>query len=287
MGRVFSLEQVRNHVDHVPTLDDFEHGLGCLKSAVIAEIDRGFVSGAIVYGSAALRAYGIRSDIDCLITPHVHNAESMNAVQRILKNSNPTGRLDISAIVHPVARLQSGHHEIDRYFGDHLRGPSRIVYGKDPVEGMHFPDYGPDIHLLSYLRHKKRSVATSFVADDNEYYKGLQRILELPLAIGRKALRTLDEINGTAYATSDSANKLRITPLSLELFDSYGLGVLPRRVIECDRAYTQLLQDAIVNGVKKSEYLQSIQNIESVGIELSGWLDDFDDVLTSTEFRRV
>lgn len=287
MGRVFSLEQVSNHADSIPTLDDFEAGLDHFESAVSIEIDQGLISGAIIYGSAALRAYSVRSDIDCLITPYTHNDETISAVQRILKKSNPTGRLDVSAIVHPVDRLRSGRHEIDRYFGDHLRGPSRIVYGIDPAEGMNFPDYGAAIHLLSYLRHKKRSVATSFVASDHEYYKGLQRILELPLAVGRKALRTLDEINGTSYATSDSANKMRITPLSLELFDFYGIGALPRRVVELDRAYTQTLQNAIANGVNEHEYCQSIEEIDSLGVELSGWLDDFDDALMDTDFRRA
>jgi hypothetical protein len=280
MGRVFSTEQVHGYEDNIPSLDDFEYAIDHFEQTVNDEIEAENVDGALIYGSVAIKAYNLRSDFDCLIVPYDHSPQSLDAIARILKASNPEGRIDMSAIVHPRSRLSSGAHEIDQYFGSHLTGPARLVYGEDPAEYIHFANYGPATHLLSYIRHKKRSVGTGFTSEGPDHYKSLQRILELPLAIGRKTLRVLDELNGTQTATADSANKKRIVPASLELFDSLGLDGLPRSILELDYEYTEALGGAIEGTVSDSDYSELLREIQARGGKASEWLDELDDALS-------
>ncbi len=281
MGRVFSIEQIYNRDTNIPTLDDFEYAIDHFEQAAKSEIDAGNIAGALIYGSVAIRAYTLRSDLDCLIVPYDHSPQSLAAIAQILKASNPTGRIEMSAIVHPRSRLSTGAHEIDRYFGNHLSGSARLVYGEDPAGYMHFPDYGSRNHLLSYIRHKKRSVATGFLPEGPDQYKGLQRILELPLAIGRKTLRVLDEMNGTQAGTSDSANKKVIVPASLALFDSFGLDEVPRSIIELDREYSEMLKDMLEGNETEINYVELLGEIQFQGGKASEWLDKLDDALAT------
>jgi len=282
MGRVFSIEQIRNRDAYIPTSDDFEYAVNHFEQAVSDEIEAENIDGALIYGSVAIRSYTLRSDLDCLIVPYDHSPRSIDSISRILKESNPTGRIEMSAIVHPRSRLSSGAHEIDRFFGNHLSGQGRLVYGEDPAAYIRFPDYGSKTHLLSYIRHKKRSVATGFTSEGPEQYKGLQRILELPLAIGRKTLRVLDEMNGTQEATSDSANKKVIVPASLGLFDSFGLDAVPRSIIELDREYSILLKAILEGNETDKNYRDLLDEIQSQGGKASEWLDELDDALSAS-----
>ncbi len=287
MGKVYSPEQVRDSENTIPSTADFEYAVDSFSRAVQAEIDDGNVSGAIIYGSVAIKSYTIRSDFDCMIVPPDHSRRSLDAITRVLEASNPSRRIDMSAIVHPRPRLERGAHEIDRYFGDHLSGSSRIVYGEDPASYIRFPDYGAFTHLISYVRHKKRSVATGFMQEGADYYKGLQRILELPLAIGRKALLVLDELSDTQLATADSANKSRIIPASLDLFDSFGLGDTPRAVIQLDRIYSDTLRNTLEGSVSYREYNEVLTEIGVHGEYASRWLDSFDEALGEYDPSRL
>jgi hypothetical protein len=285
MGRVFSYEQIKNG-EAIPSADDFETAIGRFGDAANKEVDAGRISSAIIYGSVAIRAYTLRSDFDCMIVPFDHSIDSMDAILKIINLANPSGRIDMSVIVHPRSRLESGMHEIDRYFGDHLSSASRLVYGDDPADYIAYPDYGASTHLLAYLRHKKRSVSKGFVAQGDEKLKGLQRILELPLAIGRKTLRALDDINGSHFAISDSANKAKIMPASLELFDALELGDIPREILDLDKKYNALLQRVMNGVVEKTEYDLFLQEIQQRGGEASEWLDKLDTILVASDFRR-
>ena len=198
MGRVFSLEQVHHQADHIPTPNDFRAAIHLFEQASHEEIEQGTISGTVIFGSVAIGAYNVQSDFDCMIVPFDHSQASQAARQRIKSGSNPSGRLDVSDVFHSRERLASGAHEIDRFFGLHLTGPSRLVFGEDPAEYMSYPEYGAETHLLSYIRHKKRSI----LGDGEHYYKRLQRTLELPLAVGRKALHAMQELRGKSRQLS-------------------------------------------------------------------------------------
>lgn len=279
MGKVFSFEQIEKGSDAIPSSKDFEGAISNFEEAANLEIAQGNLSGAVLYGSVAIRAYSLRSDFDCLVIPFDHSTESVSAINRVVSAASPDNKIDVSAITHPKARLASGMHEIDRYFGDHLTGNSRLVFGEDPSSYIQFPDYGAYVHLISYIRHKKRSVSTSFTTDGEDYYKGLQRILELPLAVGRKTLRAIDEIETTHFATSDSANKEKITPASIQLFDKLGVSDVPQSIIELNAEYNRILEGALSGRVTQAEYDAMLYTIAETGIDASNWLDELDRIL--------
>lgn len=281
MGRVFSVEQIRNCDQEIPSPEDFEYAVEHFEEAVNDEIEAENIDGALIYGSVAIRAYTLRSDIDCMIIPYDHSPRSVSAIKRILQITNPTGRLDMSAIVHPRPRLSSGAHEIDRYFGDHLSGQSRLVYGNDPADYIRYTHHSAKAHLLSYIRHKKRSVASAFTSEGPDQYKALQRILELPLAIGRKALCALDELEGTRAADPDSANKKIVAPASLELFDSLGLGTAPRAILTLDQEYSVLLHDTLAGNETEGHYREMLRTIQAHGSKAGEWLDELDTAIST------
>lgn len=280
MGRVFSYEQTQEASKYVPSSGDFEAAIENFAVAAGSEIARGTISGAVIYGSVAIRAYTLRSDFDCLVVPYDHSIKGIRAISRVISAIGSSGRIDVGAIVHPRDRLAGGMHEIDRFFGDHLTGQSRLVYGEDVKDYIKFSDYGAYTHLISYIRHKKRSVATSFTTDGPEYYKGLQRILELPLAVGRKTLRAVDELERTTLATSDSADKSKIAPASLKLFDDAGLGEVPRVIMQLDKSYTDMLMASLSGEVREQEYKVFLDKIAEGGITASRWLDNLDEYLS-------
>jgi hypothetical protein len=123
-------------------------------------------------------------------------------------------------------------------------------------------------------------VAAGFTGEHDDYYKGLQRILELPLAVGRKTLRAVDDIDGTHFATADSANKARITPASIQLFDTLGLSETPNAILQLNARYNRALAEALDGELSEEEYDAVLDEIAGSGIDASNWLDELDDHLT-------
>lgn len=276
MGRVFSIEQVKDCAETVPVLSDFSDALANFESAAEEEIAGGAISGAIVYGSVAIGAANIRSDFDCMITPHDHTPEGRAAIGRVLQATSLDGLMEVGAILHPKPRLASGAHELDKYFGRHLTGGSRVVLGEDQANYIQFADQEGYPLLAAYIRHKKRSVSVSLSEVNPRYHIGLQRVLELPLAVGRKALQVLDDIEGTERATADSANKSKITPASLALFESLGLDEVPRELLDLNKAYTQVLEDFLQSSATEAQYADVLAEIASKGLDANVWLDLLD-----------
>lgn len=276
MGRVFSLEQVRNADEHIPNSQDFNNAVAGFESSVEREIERGTVTGAFIYGSVAIGTYGRRSDLDCGIVPIDHSPNSQEGIDRIVVATNPTGRIEVNPILHTRQRLMSGNHEIDRYFGEHLKGESRLVYGIDPAAYIRFANHDAATIMLMYLEHKKRSIAPGMTPHSPEFFKGLQRILELPLAIGRKALRAYNEVNGTSKRFADSANRTYITPAVLAFFEELALDAVPQNLLALDQQYSKVLDDILAGAATDKDYTAVLAEIRARGGEASVWLDQID-----------
>jgi hypothetical protein len=274
MGRVFSFEQVKG--GEVPERSDFKQSLDRFRIATGDEIEKGTISGAVVFGSVALGSYSIRSDFDCMIVPYDHSRSSIEAIRRISHNTNPTGRIEFNPIIHSQARLELGNHEIDSFFGEHLTGEGRIVVGRDPSEYLHFADRDAAEVLHNYIRHKKRSVARAFSINESERYKGLQRVLELPLAIGRKAIRAIVSTQGEDVLRFNTAEKAKVLDKALLLFQSIRLDETPRRIFALDKAYSQVLAEAVRSKVSVAQYQDIIGLVEDMAIDASNWLDDIE-----------
>lgn len=272
MGRVFLERQIEN--GEVPTLEDFNYAAQYFRSSVEQEIEAGTVDGAVIFGSVAIGAATIRSDLDCMIVPVDHSAEAFDAIARIRGAVfNYAHRVPVNSSLHHRTRLASGNHEIDRFFGSHLTGEQRVVIGNDPADYMRFRDTPAEDILLGYIAHKMRGVAQLPITyTPEEHAKAMQRILELPLAVGRKALRAIDEIEGSTTATTDSANKSLVAERSLALFSELGVDGAARRILEFNGYYDEELEWAM--STKRTHgYAKFFEELDALTPEASQWLD--------------
>jgi predicted nucleotidyltransferase len=272
MGRVFSEYQIKNN--KVPNLSDFDDATKYFKSSVEEEIEAGTIDGAVIFGSVAIGAASIRSDFDCMIVPYEHSPESFGAIERI-KGAvyDYAHEVPVNTILHHRTRLASGRHEIDRYFGAHLTGRHRIVIGNDPADYIRFGEASASEILLAYIAHKMRGVSQLSAAfTTEEHNKHLQRLLELPLAIGRKALMAIDEVEGTHNATEDSANKGLVTARSLALFEELGVSETAEKIMEYDGYYNEELEEVMITK-RMYRYESFLEELVELAPEASRWLD--------------
>lgn len=279
MGKVYSLEQIHDGANSIPTTEDFETAIDNFTRASTRAIENDTIAGAVIYGSVATGRHTIRSDFDCMIVPYDHSDMSLAVVNSIVRATRGESPIDVSTIKHHRRRLESGTHEIDEYFAQHLTGPSRIVLGEDPAGYMKPADYGTYKELFRYIQHKKRSVTLGDGSSNAETYKAMQRALELPLAIGRKALIVLQEESGFPTVQFDSANKTQTAQLVINMFDSFGLGDVPYQLVSMDKAYTKLLTQTLLGKVSDAQYEEFLQEIQGYVPATSRWLDDINDTL--------
>lgn len=273
MGRVFSLEQIRHSDETIPLPHHFEQAKKDFEQTVLEELEAGTIVSAEVFGSVAINAYDVMSDFDCVTVPTNHSPESQAAIDRILAVTSQAGRIEVNPIQHTKQRLTSGNHEIDRFFGEHLTGVSRMVYGEDIAEYIRFGMYDAATIVKMYIEHKMRSIAPAATPNSPKHFEALQRTLELPLAIGRKALRALDEVRETTFATSDSANRSRIMPHVLELFDQLEVGTTARELLELGRLYKQCLPAVLDGSATEKDYVAMLAEIRAISKDANEWLD--------------
>jgi hypothetical protein len=223
MGRVFSFEELRNK--EAPTDAQFEDARLVFDYETKRAIDDELVRGAMIFGSAAIKKTTIRSDIDCFIVLTSDDMPNWRAAANIVRGTLAASqyKIPIGAIARSAEKLQTGRHEMDRYFGAHLAGDYRIIVGEDPALHLAYRDE-PGIDILQDFMVAKTRKLSQFAWQDEmkEMLQTLQRVLELPNAVGRKALRMLDEYEGTDSGIENSADKKLVGNASMRLFEELG-----------------------------------------------------------------
>lgn len=277
MGKVFSTTDVER--EWIPSESEFKWGVEAFRESIEAGVASGLIDGGVVYGSVAIGVTNLRSDFDCMIVPVDHSDDAIDAAYDVVADISSATNLHvpIGASIHHKARLATGAHEIDRFFGVHLTGSHRIVAGNDPAEYIRFSDTPANLILMSYLRHKKRTINTVLTShDEPEYLNAAQRMLELPLAIGRKALLVIDEIEGTHMAVENSADKPAVSKSALLLYEELGVAETALELRQLDSVYTTILERTITGEVSLSRYDQFISNLAKTARKASRWLDELD-----------
>jgi hypothetical protein len=170
--------------------------------------------------------------------------------------------------------LATANHDKDRYFGAHLKAPDRLVVGEDPAEYMKFADETPAQILQRYLAHKIESANNAYLATgrDSAEGQGLQRILELPKAVGRKTLQAVSDHQGlpTDYAMTNPASYL---PTATELFEQHNLSDDFNWLRDLDEQYTQLLWRVKKGVTDKLQYYAELSAIRSEIPRAIHWLN--------------
>ena len=278
MARVFSYSEIESGrvpdqalFDGVPKSFRISAGFGVRSEELV---------GAMIFGSVAVGRANRRSDIDVLISMELDDQQCFEAAKRVVEalKKATKGLVPVQHIFRSSYNLDEGHDEMDRYFGMHLTGPHRIVVGKDPAESMAFQKSPAGKIIDDYAHEKVRKISNGMSADEeHDQLRHIQRLLDLPNAVGRKALRAVDEVESTARIGDDTANKTAVLNAALELFDEHGIAAFPRMLIELDTLYNHVLDDAVDHHTSRKSYDKFLADIASQAPAAVAWLNSVDE----------
>lgn len=133
MGRIFSYTIIG--AGSVPKPEDFEQASAVFVELAEANIENGVLNGSFVYGSAAIGLAGYRSDFDTFLSLNVQHPRAYAAARTVIQCvlGETRNSIPLVPIVQTRSSLETGHHEMDRFFGQHLISRYRLVQGTDPA----------------------------------------------------------------------------------------------------------------------------------------------------------
>jgi hypothetical protein len=291
MGRVFEYGQIEN--GSVPSSADFQAAAEAFQGECVAGIENGRISGAFIFGSVAglLKSDprvspNHRSDMDCFVVLKDYSESSLRALRGVAQAVKDASKNKIVAepIVYHRQQLENGHipgmHELDPMFGTDLKGSGRFIIGEDPAEYMRFSEASPYTVFNAFIAHKRRKLHNG-LAQDPESERGVrtvQRYLELPLSMGRKAVQALildGQFDDESFWAADKSRVLKTA--REELFaTSARPAILMERILANDAAYSELLHQSMQGNVTQSEYTTALRDIADYtsGIEWIGYVHD-------------
>ena len=254
MGRIFSYQEIERQ--QIPEAIDFEHARDVFLEEVSSSSD---INGGFVYGSVAIGSANRRSDFDVFLSLGIDAPKCYDAAKYIVESTRlATGYKipKIVPIIQPRSALESGHHDMDRFFGMHLSSKYRVVVGDDPAEYTVFSKAPAKDILANYLFQKKRRLSNAYTSSEplDVEEGGIQRMLELPLAVGRKAMQALSEVGVIDEAVEQSADKRAVLTASRSLFEEYDLASGFSVLVSNNTEYEDLLDAAIAGEVNKATY---------------------------------
>lgn len=259
----------------VPRHEDFEKAKSVFGRASLEALGGGAIVSAVIFGSVARGSAGPRSDMDVIIAT-ANSVEGREAGRDIIQTvkAETKGRVPVNGIVKPAEYLASGDHEMDPHIGRHLLHGTRVVIGDE----LHiaFRDIPPEVTLARFLEQKIRRLETAHAGETpDEILTGtsLSRLLDLPVAVGRKSVQALGEMRGTGDLTMDSANRGRVIEQATDLFTNLGVIEGFMALQDIDAEYSKLLQDAQANRrVTEDSYNEALLEIFSSIPEAIDWL---------------
>lgn len=282
MGRVFSPLEIQ--YCKIPSLenDDLERAVEVARIGIADCVDRGDFTGGIIFGSAAVGIMNRRSDIDMMVSLPDATKYNNGAVRELsdkIKKTSPYIPFDLP--VYTVDDLSNGRHEIDRFFGEHLSSGDREVIGEDPMSIIKYPDVdGIDI-LNNYLHQKRRRMIDALPLTHIEMVdKGVaQRLLELPIAIGRKCVQVLSESfdNESFPKIEHNVNKCEVIKKSRQTIGKIGVNmVVFEKLLEMNNDCTTIGEKAIethdIHDLR--EYVEFLRELKTQLPDAIRWLTD-------------
>lgn len=88
-------------------------------------------------------------------------------------------------------------------------------------------------------------------------------MLELPNAIGRKALQTLADVTGLPELQTRSVDKQQVGARALDLFSQIDTAEEYLSLCRANRDYSDLLEATIAGMVKKADYEDALRDLHS------------------------
>lgn len=280
MGRIFSYEEISK--DQVPESGEFVVAKEHFARSLEAYIDEGTITGGFIYGSVAIDLANRRSDFDTFLSVR-SLASGLDAAQGLVEDvkRKTKGKIPISPIVQTRDSLQTGRHEMDRFFGEHLTSGYRYILGVDPAESMYFSASPADAIVSGYLAQKKRRLMNTYVAVDplDVAEGGLQRMLELPVAVGRKALQALAETNHIEQAVTKTADKAQVIQAIRKVLKAEKLHTGFNQILDLNQLYNTSLDRAIEGRGNQKNYEKVLTEIHTSLPVAIDWIEQLEKVL--------
>mgnify|MGYP006373445921 CR=1 FL=1 len=279
MGRVFRYEQLVDGA--APEPSDFSAAGQTFVESAQQSIDRGVVDGAFIFGSFAIDNVNMRSDFDALVSTNDSSPQTYSEIHQLVTNVREASnfKIPMGIITYPRECLAEGRHEMDRYFGHHLSGKDRLIIGSDPADYIEYPDASSRDVVGRYIFSKRRVLSNAYTAltpeeaiDDG----GLQRMLELPTAIGRKVVHAVAE-NGEVEDMANAYNgsdKLAIELATREILDQTGLSDGFNCLLNLNQGYSELVRATASDEVSRKDYNDYISLLHGSLVNAISWLDE-------------
>lgn len=252
MGKVFTWSEVSTH--RFPDRDSFE----AVREFVHNTIGTSpAVCGGVICGSA-LTGATIRSDVDCVVVYDPSREDAAYARFRTATKFAHALHVPLEIIPVSLGDAKSGQHSITRSFAAHLK--LSVARGgtvkADPTGLIAEPSVDQKTEVELYLRHKAKAfgkwMAQLDCLPESEYYRLLQKVLEVAVHAARKVLHLkVGEFGDDSKSEVARRFPEVATGETLELF---------RTLVAADRAYTRNLQYQVEHPNQPS-YQLAIENI--------------------------
>lgn len=280
MGRLLDYQKIES--GQVIPKDVFRNARTLFTEMSEDLVEKRIIYGALVYGSVAIDTMGPRSDFDAVTSLLEESVKSRLAVRAIkLEMHRQFGDEFVGIFdntVKPQRNFESGNHDFSRFLGQHLSSDDRIVIGNDFAANTRWAgnEKPASEHLREYLANKERRLSKTYEEIDplDLSHGGLQRMLELPCAIGRRALQVTAEIEGSPEPPTRSVDKNLVTAKARSLFERYGLDYGFDALVTADQNYNKVLDDAIKGKISQTEYEDFICELHAQLPNAIGWIND-------------
>lgn len=280
MGKISSYDEIAS--GRVTNPEVFDIATDIYSEMIDIGINDGTIHGGFIFGSVARGTQSRRSDFDGKIALASGKPENYEAAKGIINGIKQVcgEEMPMQIEAFPVSYLRNGTHGIERLFGQHLISCDLIVIGPKPEEYITFEEIPPAKDILAaYLSRKisKLKVSESQCIEESLQQGGLQRMVELPIAIARKAIQALTEERLYSTTMGSGSDKKLIAELGHELLANFGISDEYDSLLDADARVTQMLEDAITGKISRYEYNWMISDLHAKLPGAITWLNQVQD----------
>lgn len=267
MGRIFSFEDIEQH--RIPTQSTFLQAKELTLEALNLLCVEGIIYGARGFGSVALGTPTKRSDFDIVIVTYTDN--TLPIIAERLKSIHEATNVSIEPITIPINLAKKGSHTIDTQFLKHINhiSPEGNIAGNDPVHVIVPSTLAPSLVFEQYLLQKLRRLRDGIFANSmTDRDRVLQRALEAPTNVGRRALQ------GLASLDLDEDSKATVIRTFQSIFPDGQLIKAFNFLLERNHQYNVLLEASQQGLVNRADYESTVTLIarESIPVALE-WVN--------------
>ena len=254
MGKIYDYSDIANH--NIPCPKDFALTKQLILEGLSAQVEKGEVLGAKVFGSVALGKPSVRSDFDLVVIleDEKANAGLIDCVERVHEKTH----VEIEPVAISKSFAEQGLHNIDRlYYGHIISVPSDGNEVGQPIVSILKPLSTPIVEVhKQYLTQKVRRFRSGlFTHSESQKNQTLQRALEAPANIGRRMLQTLSWMGLITTQVDVDDSKSIVYSEYRRIFgnsDTFQRGF--DFLVLKDAEYVNVLRDAMQGKTTQQEY---------------------------------